>query len=91
MSTLPLLSEEARSLKPGFYEHYKGLKYRLVSVARHSETLDEYVVYQALYGDQLTWVRPLSLFLENVTKEGVTFPRFRYLGTSCDTKQRDTP
>ncbi len=84
MDTLPPLSEEAKSLKPGFYEHFKGLKYRLINVARHSETLEEYVVYQALYGDQSTWVRPLPLFLETVTKGGITFPRFRYLGISLD-------
>jgi len=84
MNTLPPLSEAAKSLKPGYYEHFKGLKYRLVSVGRHSETLEEYVVYQALYGDQLTWVRPLPLFVETVTKDGKSFPRFKYLGTSLD-------
>ena len=77
---MPQFSEQAKSIRPGFYEHFKGMRYSLVSVGRHSETLEEYVIYRALYGDHLTWVRPVTLFLENVTKNGATFPRFRYLG-----------
>lgn len=84
MNTLPSFSQEAKLLQLGFYEHYKGLKYRLISIARHSETLEEYIVYQALYGDQLTWVRPLTLFLETVHKDGIASPRFRYLGRTLD-------
>ena len=76
------LSTEASSLIPGIYEHYKGLQYKLISIARHSETLEEYAVYQALYGDQSIWVRPLSLFLNTVIKDGVAIPRFRYIKNS---------
>lgn len=53
-------------LQPGLYQHYKGPQYRVFSVARHSETEEEVVFYQALYGDYGFWVRPLSMFLESV-------------------------
>lgn len=67
----------AQSLQIGkVYVHYKGMRYQLQAIARHSETLEELVVYQALYGEKDTWVRPLSMFLENVTIEGEGRPRF---------------
>lgn len=59
------------------YEHYKGKQYKILSVARHSETLEESIVYQALYGDHDVWVRPLAMFLENVIINGKTLPRFK--------------
>lgn len=80
------LSEKALSLKPGVYEHYKGNKYRVMGVAHHSEDLSELVVYQALYGDHLIWVRPLFMFFETVEWEGETKPRFRYLGEDDEQK-----
>ena len=49
-------------LQPGLYQHYKGPQYRVFNVARHSETEEEVVFYQALYGDFGFWVRPLSMF-----------------------------
>lgn len=68
------------SIKPGgIYRHFKGNTYRALYLARHSETLEELVVYQALYGDCGIWVRPLSMFLENVTRNGVTLPRFTFI------------
>lgn len=73
------LSPEARFLKLGIYEHYKGNKYRILGVALHSETLEELVIYKALYGKKLTWVRPLKMFLENVEIDGKIAPRFRLL------------
>lgn len=77
-SPLPPLSKEAKSLVPdSLYEHYKGQRYKLLQVARHSETLEEYVVYQALYGDRGVWVRPLQMFLEEVLIDGKPTPRFR--------------
>jgi len=76
------LSGEAKSLKLGLYEHYKGNKYQVLGVAVHSETLEELVVYKALYGEGLTWVRPLKMFLEMVEVKGEMKPRFRYLGES---------
>ena len=76
--TLPPLSQEDRSLViDGTYEHYKGLSYKILAVARHSESLEELVVYQALYGEQDVWVRAVSMFLENVTIDGYLQPRFK--------------
>ena len=63
-------------LQPGLYQHYKGPQYRVFSVARHSETEEDVVFYQALYGDYGFWVRPLSMFLESVIVEGEQIPRF---------------
>ncbi len=60
----------------GLYRHYKGKNYRVVAQATHSETLEQMVVYQALYGEGGLWVRPLAMFLEDVTIGGVTQPRF---------------
>lgn len=78
--TLPSFSSIARSLIPGsIYEHYSGKKYKFLSVARHSETLEELAVYQALYGDQDVWVRPLLMFLENVVINGKEVARFTLL------------
>jgi hypothetical protein len=75
---LPPLSPLANTLViGGLYEHYKGLRYKVLEIARHSETLEEMVVYQALYGDRGIWVRPLPMFLEQVTIDGKSVPRFR--------------
>ncbi|WP_341305061.1 DUF1653 domain-containing protein [Pseudomonas sp. TMP25] len=63
-------------LQPGLYRHYKGPEYRVVGVAKHSETEQELVVYQAPYGEFGLWVRPLEMFCEHVVVEGETVPRF---------------
>jgi len=60
----------------GKYRHYKGNEYEVIAVARHSETLEEMVVYKALYGQEDVWVRPLKMFLEDVDVDGVMVPRF---------------
>lgn len=67
-------------LKPGVYRHFKGNLYRLITVARHSETLEDMVVYQALYGEGGWWVRPVSMWDEHVDKDGYSGPRFVYVG-----------
>lgn len=64
------------SLQPGLYRHYKGQQYRVIGIARHSETEEELVVYQALYGDYGLWVRPLSMFTETVQVNGEQIARF---------------
>jgi len=75
---LPQLSEMARSLvEGGHYRHYKNLDYQLLHIARHSETLEELVVYQALYGERGIWVRPLEMFCEEVEVGGERVPRFK--------------
>ena len=70
------------SIKQGFYKHYKGGLYQVLEVARHSETLEPLVVYRALYGEHGLWVRPLPMFIETVTIEGVTQPRFAWQSES---------
>lgn len=73
-------SETAQSINiNGIYEHYKGQLYKVLAVARHSETLEELVVYQCLYGERGIWVRPLGMFLETVTIDGKEQPRFKPL------------
>ncbi len=63
-------------VQPGLYRHYKGGEYRVVGIARHSETDEELVVYQPQYGEGGLWVRPLAMFLESVQTERGTQPRF---------------
>ena len=63
-------------LKPGLYRHFKGNLYRLLYVAKHSETLEPMVVYQALYGEMGIWVRPASMWNEHVARDGYSGPRF---------------
>jgi len=70
-------------LKLGKYRHFKGKFYEVVGVARHSETLEELVVYRTLYEDEkfgknALWVRPKKMFLEKVTIDGKKVPRFKY-------------
>ncbi|MEJ6476537.1 DUF1653 domain-containing protein [Pseudoalteromonas piscicida] len=63
-------------ITPGIYRHYKGKLYRVHALATHSETQEQQVVYQTLYGDMSFWVRPLEMFLEEVVVEGRSVPRF---------------
>lgn len=67
------------TIQPGTYEHYKGHQYRVLGVAKHSETLEKMVVYQALYGEKGLWVRPLEMFLEEVEIDGKKMPRFKFV------------
>ena len=66
-------------LTPGRYRHYKGGEYTVIGIARHSETEEQMVVYRPEYGDRELWVRPLSMFSEEVLVEGRNVPRFEYL------------
>lgn len=65
---------------PGLYRHYKGKDYRVLFLARHSETEEWMVVYQALYGERGLWVRPASMWNETVECDGRSVPRFLYIG-----------
>ena len=65
-------------MKLGIYKHFKGNKYEVIGVAKHSETLEEMVVYKALYGDGGIWVRPISMWDEEVLHEGKKKKRFEY-------------
>lgn len=66
-------------LKLGYYKHYKGQLYQLVGTAKHSETFEEMALYIPQYGDGGYWVRPFTMFQENVTVDGKEVPRFEYL------------
>ena len=74
-------------LQPGRYRHFKGGEYALIGVAHHSETMEELVVYRALYGEQGLWVRPASMWTELVERNGVRVPRFTYIGPYHGTNQ----
>lgn len=63
----------------GRYRHYKGNDYTVLGVARHSETLEEFVVYRQEYGDRGLWVRPAAMFAETVVVDGTSVPRFQLL------------
>ena len=67
-------------IRPGKYRHFKGGEYRVFCMARHSETGEEMVVYQALYGERGILVRPASMWNETVERDGKTFQRFTYIG-----------
>ncbi len=62
------------------YRHFKGNDYLVLNIAKHSETLEDYVVYQALYGDKGIWVRPMSMFEEMVEVNGMPVNRFKRVG-----------
>lgn len=67
-------------IKLGKYRHFKGNKYEVIAIAKHSETTEDYVVYRALYGDGGIWVRPASMWNETVERDGKTYKRFTYIG-----------
>jgi cyclomaltodextrinase len=69
-------------LKTGRYRHFKGNEYEVLGMAKHSETLEEYVVYRALYGEGGLWIRPVSMFLEDVIVDGRSTPRFTFIAES---------
>jgi cyclomaltodextrinase len=64
----------------GTYRHFKGKNYKVIMIAKHSETLEDYVVYQALYGEKGIWVRPLNMFEETIEIDGNIVKRFEYIG-----------
>ncbi|MEI8320828.1 MAG: DUF1653 domain-containing protein [Alphaproteobacteria bacterium] len=66
-------------MKLGVYQHYKGNLYQVIGLARHSETLEAMVVYQALYEGFGLWVRPAGMFLEIISFEGKEVPRFKFV------------
>ena len=74
-------------IKPGKYQHYKGKFYEVLSMARHSETLEEMVVYRALYsseefGENAVWVRPAKMFFETVIVDGKEIQRFKFVNAA---------
>ena len=74
--------------KNGFYKHFKGNVYEVLGTAKHSETLEEYVVYRATYGEKGMWIRPASMWDETVVRDGVTYKRFSYIGESYEEEEK---
>ncbi|TPV56474.1 DUF1653 domain-containing protein [Aestuariibacter sp. GS-14] len=70
-------------IKPGVYQHYKGNNYEVIGVARHSEDESQVVVYRPMYGEGALWVRPLDMFTEQVSVNGRSVERFRYIGQAA--------
>lgn len=68
-------------IKLGIYEHYRGKQYRVLGVGKHSETLEDMVVYEALYPNEISrlWVRPADMFTQEVEVSGTPVPRFTFL------------
>ena len=67
---------DKQEIRPGIWRHFKGNRYQVIGVAKHSETLEPMVVYRALYGEGGLWVRPASMWLETVERDGRTYQRF---------------
>lgn len=71
-------------MKLGIYQHYKGRQYQVLTIARHSETLEEMVVYQCLYENDLgkIWVRPKKMFEEKIISGDAEIERFKFIQES---------
>jgi len=68
------------TITPGVYEHYKGKRYQVLGVGRHTEVDEYYVVYSPLYeheGQPDIWLRPYGMFVGVVDQDGVALPRFK--------------
>jgi cupin 2 domain-containing protein len=78
------MMNDKTSIQPGRYRHYKGNEYTVIGTARHSETLEEMVVYRQDYGEHGLWVRPKQMFSEMVKVDGRDVPRFQPLGSSSE-------
>lgn len=71
-------NQQTRTIKTNTkYRHFKGNEYLVLHIAKHSETLEDMVVYQALYGEFGIWIRPLDMFLEQVERDGLMMDRFK--------------
>lgn len=67
-------------IKLGKYRHFKGNEYEVIGIARHSETLEEMIVYRALYDEGGMWVRPATMWNETIERDGKVFKRFEFIG-----------
>ncbi len=71
----------SNDIKLGKYRHFKGGEYQVIGTAKHSETMDEFIVYKALYGECGLWIRPKEMFFETIERDGKTFPRFCFISS----------
>ena len=78
------MADDCRSIPKGRYRHYKGKEYEVLGIAKHSETLEDMVIYRALYGHHAVWVRPASMWYDTVEYNGTVCQRFAYIDSSSD-------
>lgn len=73
----------SKEIVPGIYKHFKGGQYKVIGTAKHSETLEDFVVYEALYENKTSklWVRPKAMFQESVEVAGKVVPRFKFIAS----------
>lgn len=71
-----MMSPTPDAIEPGIYEHFKGARYQVIGVGRHSETEEQLVFYRKLYDDHSLWARPLDMFQESVSRDDYEGPRF---------------
>ena len=69
-----------QEIRVGKYRHFKGNEYEVLCIAKHSETLEDMVIYRALYGDGGVWARPASMWNDEIERDGVKYKRFTYIG-----------
>lgn len=81
--------EKKNEIRPGRYRHFKGNEYEVIGIANHSETMEEMVVYRALYGEHGLWVRPASMWNETVERDGKVYQRFTYIDEDDETLNKD--
>ncbi len=74
------MNTKKTDIQLGRYRHFKGNEYEVIGTAKHSETLEEYVIYRALYGEGGQWIRPLPMFFEEIERDGRIIKRFEYIG-----------
>lgn len=72
----------SHNMQKGIYRHFKGGKYEVLDTVKHSETLEEMVLYRHLDDDGGLWVRPKAMFEETIERDGKIMPRFTYEGAS---------
>ena len=73
------MTDQAERIPFGIYRHYKGNQYEVIGFAKHSETLEDMVIYKALYGECGVWVRPLSMWDNSIEVDGKIVKRFEYI------------
>ncbi len=66
-------------IRAGTYKHYKGGLYKVIGIAKHSETKEKMVVYRSIDDEHDLWVRPFEMFKEEVMVDGKKVPRFTYI------------
>ena len=75
------MSKKSNKIVPGIYEHFKGGRYHVIGAGKHSETLEEFVLYEALYDNPRSklWVRPIEMFFDEKEINGKKVPRFKLI------------